>query len=137
MAVFDVLAARDVLEATLAPWARETGFSVEAVTPDLVTLRLPFLPILASADGSVSGAALIACADAAMRMAISAASGDHRAARAVDQTINWISPIVTADAVVAARVVRLGKSIAFAATEIRHAETGAVAGHVAGTYALA
>ena len=52
-------------------------------------------------------------ADTAMVFAISAASGGYRPMTTVDQTVHFLRPIARTDALAEARVLRLGRGMAF------------------------
>jgi uncharacterized protein (TIGR00369 family) len=82
------------------------------------------------------GQALISAADTAMVLAVSAARGGYRAMTTVDLTVNYMRPVIGADAVVDARVMRLGKSLAFATTQISDSKGARIAAFATGTFAL-
>ncbi|HRK19620.1 MAG TPA: hotdog domain-containing protein [Hyphomicrobiaceae bacterium] len=137
MAGFGVTEAQAFLDDRAGLWLGELRLVVDAVTDDGVMVRLRYRDPLASADGRVGPSALGAAAEGAMALAISAPSGKVRAMRLVDQTTNFIRAVERSDVVVAGRVVRLGKSIAFAAAEIRLVSTNELVVRCTGTYALA
>jgi uncharacterized protein (TIGR00369 family) len=64
-------------------------------------------------NGGVCGQAIASLADTAMVFAVSAASGGYRPMTTVDQTVHFLRPIANADALAVARVLRLGRSMAF------------------------
>jgi acyl-coenzyme A thioesterase PaaI-like protein len=51
-------------------------------------------------------------------------------------TINFMRPVTKADAMIDAKVMRLGKSLAFCTCEIREAGSSKPAAFATGTYAL-
>ena len=67
------------------------------------------------------GQALLTGADTAMVIALAAAGGGFKPCTTVDLTINYMRPITKADAVLEAKVMRLGKTLAFCTCEIREA----------------
>lgn len=137
MAGFGVAEALAVIDARAGAWLGELGLAVDGIADDGVTLTLRYRDTLASGDGQIGPAVLGAAAEAAMALAISAQSGTARPMRLVDQTTNFIRAVDRDDVVVGGRVVRLGKSIAFAAAEVRLVSTNELVVRSTGTYALA
>jgi len=130
------VAAQAILAANFAPWVQALGLTVEAVAADAVTLRLPFDPRLVRVGGTVCGQALMTAADTAMVIAVSAALGGFRPMATVGQTISFLRPVVNEDVLVEARVLRLGRTLAFGEIALRAAGSGALAAHATTTYAL-
>ncbi len=124
-----------ILRDNFAPWVQALGLSVVAVGAQDATLRLPFDPQLVRVGGTVCGQALMTAADTAMVIALSAALGGFRPMATVGQTTTFMRPISGADVLVTARVLRLGKTLAFGEVELR-ADGGPLAAHVTTTYAL-
>lgn len=127
--------AQDILRANFAPWVQALNLSVDAVAEKEATLRLPFHPQLVRVGGTVCGQALMTAADTAMVIAISGALGGFRPMATVSQTISFMRPIADADVLVTARVLRVGKTLAFGEIEMRAAD-GPLAAHATTTYAL-
>ena len=97
------------------------GIKAEATGADSATLRIPFSEQLCRVGGIMCGQALLTGADTAMVIALAAASGGFKPCTTVDLTINYMRPITKADAVLEAKVMRLGKTLAFCTCEIREA----------------
>ena len=112
MAGFDRQAAERLLAEVFAPWVRDLGLSVERVEADAAVLRMCFSERLCRDNGVVCGQALVSLADTAMVFAVSAACGAYRTMTTVDQTVHFLRPVMT-DALAEARVLRLGRSMAF------------------------
>lgn len=129
-------AAQAVLAENFAPWVQALGLTVEAVASDAATLRLPFDPQLVRVGGTVCGQALMTAADTAMVIAVSAALGGFRPMATVGQTISFLRPVANDDVLVEARVLRLGRTLAFGEISLRAAGSGALAAHGTTTYAL-
>lgn len=127
--------AQEILRAHFAPWVQALGLAVEEVDAQAATLRLPFDERLVRVGGTVCGQALMTAADTAMVIAISAALGGFRAMATVGQTITFMRPVSGADVLVTARVLRLGKTLAFGEIEML-AAGGPLAAHATTTYAL-
>ena len=130
----------DELQATLpayfAPWVQALGLRAEAFDADSVTLRLPVTPELARTGGLLCGQAMMAAADTAMVLALVNHFGSFRPCTTVQMTTSFLRPVSGQDALVQARVLRAGKSLAFGEIDIRGATDGKSACRAATTYAL-
>jgi uncharacterized protein (TIGR00369 family) len=124
VAEFDVEEARRVLAEVFAPWVQDLGLSIERLEtrppPQAVAdwqpgaiLRMKFSERLCRSGGIVCGQALMALADTAMVIAISAANGGFRPITTVDQTTHFLKAAASADVLADARVVRLGRTMSF------------------------
>jgi len=131
----DVAAANAVLERVLAPWVKELGLVVEAVSPGETTLRLPAADRLKHAGGVVCGQVFMAAADTAMVVAFSAALDGFRPMTTVNLNTTFLRPVSHGDMRVVARVVRTGKSLLYGDVDIVGAD-GKVVVHATTTYAL-
>jgi len=136
LASLDVAGANAILGENFAPWVLALGIKAEATGPEAATLRIPFSEQLCRVGGIMCGQALLTGADTAMVIALAAASGGFKPCTTVDLTINYMRPITQADAVLEAKVMRLGKTLAFCTCEIREAESAKPAGFSTGTYAI-
>jgi uncharacterized protein (TIGR00369 family) len=125
-----------ILTDNFAPWVLDLGLTVEAAGPEGATLRLPFSARLTRVGGTLCGQALMALADTAMVFAVAGASGGFRPMTTVGQTISFLRPIAGADAIATARLLRLGKTLAFGEVLIRPDGRDDVAGQVTSTYAI-
>lgn len=129
-------AAQAILAGSFAPWVQALGLTVETVAADAATLRLPFDPQLVRVGGTVCGQALMTAADTAMVVAIAAALGGFRPMATVSQTISFLRPVANDDVLVAARVLRLGRTLAFGEIALSAAGSGSLVAHATTTYAL-
>jgi uncharacterized protein (TIGR00369 family) len=136
MSKLSVPAANEILAQSFAPWVLATGIRAEAVGTETAALRIPFSDQLCRVGGILCGQALLTGADTAMVIALAAASGGFRPCTTVDLTINYMRPITKADAVLEARVMRLGKTLAFCTCEVREAGGAKPAAFATGTYAI-
>ena len=136
MTAFDVASANAVLADNFAPWVLASGVKAEAIGADSATLRIPFSDQLCRVGGILCGQALLTGADTAMVIALAAASGGFKPCTTVDLTINFMRPIAKADAILAAKVMRLGKTLAFCTCEVREAGATKPAAFSTGTYAI-
>jgi uncharacterized protein (TIGR00369 family) len=129
-------AANTILAENFAPWVLATGITPEAIGPDAATLRIPFSDQLCRVGGIMCGQALLTGADTAMVIALAAASGGFKPCTTVDLTINYMRPIAGADALLEARVMRLGRTLAFCTCEVRETGSAKPAAFSTGTYAI-
>ena len=136
MTAFDVASANAVLADNFAPWVLASGVTAEAIGADEASLRIPFAEQLCRVGGILCGQALLTGADTAMVIALAAASGGFKPCTTVDLTINFMRPIAKADAILDAKVMRLGKTLAFCTCEVREAGATKPAAFATGTYAI-
>jgi uncharacterized protein (TIGR00369 family) len=136
MAVFAVEQANAILAQNFAPWVLASGIAAEAVGVEGASLRIPFSEQLCRIGGILCGQALLTGADTAMVIALAAASGGFKPCTTVDLTINFMRPIAKVDAILDAKVMRLGKTLAFCTCEIREVGGTKPAAFSTGTYAI-
>jgi uncharacterized protein (TIGR00369 family) len=131
---------RDTLQGALpeyfAPWVQALGLRVESFDTDSVTLRLPLQPQLSRVGGMLCGQAMMAAADTAMVLALINQFGAFRPCTTVQMNTSFLKPLAAQDALVQARVIRSGKTLAFGEIDIRGAEDGRSACRASTTYAL-
>jgi len=135
MPQLSVDAANAILAQNFAPWVLASGLKVEAIGLEFARLSLPFATELWRTGGILCGQALVTGADTAMVIALAAASGAFKPCTTVDLTISYMRPISKADALLEAKLLRLGKSLAFCVCEVGEAG-GKPAAFATGTYAL-
>ena len=128
----------EILQAALAeyfaPWVQALGLTVEAFDADSVTLRLPQDERLSRAGGMLCGQAMMAAADTAV--ALVNHFGGFRPCTTVQMNTSFLKPLSQQDALVQARIVRAGKSLAFGEIDIRGAGDGRSAARASATSAL-
>jgi uncharacterized protein (TIGR00369 family) len=134
MAVFTIEQANAILAENFAPWVLASGVTAEAIGAEAASLRIPFSEALCRIGGILCGQALLTGADTAMVIALAAASGGFKPCTTVDLTINYMRPITKADALLEAKVMRLGKTLAFCTCEVREAGGTKPAAFATGTY---
>lgn len=128
--------AQRMLDELFAPWVRELHLTVESVDPQQVVLRLPFDEHLTRVGGMLCGQAMMAAADTAMVLAISAQLGEFRPMTTVSLNTSFMRPVVQTDLKVVARVLKPGRTLAFGEVELIAMSDGRLAGHATTTYAL-
>jgi acyl-coenzyme A thioesterase PaaI-like protein len=107
---------------------------VEETGELMAVLRLPWSARLAREGGALSGQALMAAADTATVIAVSAAHGAYVPMTTVQQSSTFQRPVVDADVIVTARLTKLGRSMAFA--DVAMTANGSVAAHATTVYVL-
>ncbi|MEY9855123.1 uncharacterized protein (TIGR00369 family) [Catenulispora sp. GAS73] len=95
------------------PWIQALNLKVEKTTPTTTTLRLPWSQDLAREGGTLCGQALMAAADTATVLAITAARGTFCPMTTVQQNTTFQRPIKEADVLITAHVTKLGRTLAF------------------------
>jgi uncharacterized protein (TIGR00369 family) len=119
MPTFDKPAAETLLAAVFAKWVQDLDLSIESIAGDGAVLRMRFSDKLCRDNGVVCGQALMSLADTAMVFAICSAAGEYFPMTTVDQTIHFMRPAMRADLLADARVVRMGKTMAYGSISIR------------------
>ncbi|MEV6547542.1 PaaI family thioesterase [Streptomyces sp. NPDC051597] len=110
----DARTAQKILVENFAPWVLDLGLVVEEVGARHAVLRLPWDARLAREGGGMSGQALMAAADTATVIAVSAARDAYGPMTTVQQSTSLQRPVVGADVLVEARVTKLGRRMTFA-----------------------
>lgn len=124
------------LQEYFAPWVQELGLSVESFDRDSVTLRLPQSERLSRVGGMLCGQAMMAAADTAMVLALINHFGEFRPCTTVQMNTSFLKPLSNQDALVQAKVLRAGKSLAFGEIDLRGAEDSKSVCRATVTYAL-
>lgn len=120
-----------------APWVKALGLTVIEASSTRTVMRLPVTPELVHGGGVVCGQSLMAAADTAMVLALSAALGGFRPMSTVQLQTSFLRPVPreTSELRVIATVLRHGKTLAFGEIEIAGAD-GKIAVKASTTYAL-
>ena len=124
-------------EKVAAPYVQRLGLSIVELGADQVVLSMPVTPDVVHGGGVLCGQAMLAAADTAMVLAMSAALGGFRAMTTVEVQTSVLGPVPgDAGAVrVTCRLLRRGKSLSFGEIEIATLD-GKLAAHATTTYAL-
>ncbi|MEY9927982.1 acyl-coenzyme A thioesterase PaaI-like protein [Catenulispora sp. GP43] len=118
--------AAKILAENFAPWIQTLNLTVEKTTLTTTTLRLPWSSTLAREGGTLCGQALMAAADTATVIAISAARGAFCPMTTVQQNTTFQRPIKDADVLITAHVTKLGRTLAFTDVTMTPAPKGGV-----------
>ena len=130
----------ETLRSVFAPWVRELELRLLYASPGEVRLALPVHARHVHAGNVMSGQAVMAAADTAMVLAVTSKLGAFKPMTTVQLQTSFLRPIArdAGDAIVVARVLRLGKTLAFGEIEVTTGAAGgsALAAHATTTYAL-
>ncbi|MFD3331831.1 PaaI family thioesterase [Streptomyces sp. NPDC058700] len=129
-------AAEQVLADNFAPWVLDLGLSVVSVDTDGAVLRLPWSDRLAREGGGLCGQAMMAAADTATVIAVTAVRGGFVPMTTVQQSISFQRAVVGSDVLVHARLTKAGKRMAFADITVTAEGTEEIAAHATAVYAL-
>lgn len=119
-----------------APWVQQLGLRVEGFDAESVTLRLPQSDALSRVGGMLCGQAMMAAADTAMVLALINHFHGFRPCTTVQMNTSFLKPLSNQDALVQARVLRAGKTLAFGEIDLRGATDGKSVCRASVTYAL-
>jgi len=133
---FDKTAATSLLKTVFAQWVQKLDLSIESISPESAVLHMRFSEKLCRDNGVICGQALMSLADTAMVFAISAAAGDYLPMTTVDQTIHFLRPATRVDILAEARVIRMGRTMAFGSVSIRTVDDERPVALVQTAYAL-
>ena len=119
-----------------APWVQALRLQVDAIDSESVTLRLPQDAQLSRTGGMLCGQAMMAAADSAMVLALINHFGEFRPCTTVQMSSSFLKPLSGQDALLKARVIRAGKSLAFGEIDMLGADDGESVSRFTTTYAL-
>ncbi|GGN63299.1 hypothetical protein GCM10011579_031450 [Streptomyces albiflavescens] len=125
-----------ILADHFAPWVLDLGLSVAELGDQRAILRLPWSARLAREGGSLSGQALMAAADTATVIAVSAARGAFVPMTTVQQSTSFQRAVTDADVLVEAVLTKLGRRMAFADITMTAEGADEIAARASTVYAL-
>lgn len=108
----DIHSARAQLGA-FAPWVRDLDLTIEALSTEGATLRLPYAERLCRVDGVVCGQALMTLVDTCSVFACWGAYEAFRNITTVDQNTSFLRAVKGKDVVAVGRLRKTGKTLAF------------------------
>ncbi|MET8246484.1 PaaI family thioesterase [Streptomyces sp. NPDC005202] len=125
-----------ILADNFAPWILELGLTVQALGRDRAILRLPWSARLAREGGALSGQVLMAAADTATVIAVSAARGGYGPMTTVQQSTSFQRAVTGSDVLIEAVLTKLGRRMAFADITLTDEASGELAARASTVYAL-
>jgi uncharacterized protein (TIGR00369 family) len=126
--------ARILLADHFAPWVLDLGLTVRQIGAEAVITYMPLTPRLMRVGGIVSGQALMAQADTTMVLA--GHVGDFVPAATTDLHTQFLRPGSGSAILCKARIVRAGRSLAFARATLNAVDTGKPVALASATLAL-
>lgn len=129
--------AQHMLDSLFAPWVKALGLHATRVQKGEVQLDMPITPHVVHGGGVVCGQTLMAAADTAMVLAISAQLGHFQPMTTVQLNSSFLRPVpaATSHLVVDAKVLRPGRQIVFGSIDLSLPD-GKLAMQATTTYAL-
>jgi len=124
------------LSELFAPWVQALNLQVERLDADGVTLRLPQSDQLSRVGDILCGQAMMAAADTAMVLALIQHFGAFKPCSTVQLSSTFMKPLSGQDALVSARLLRVGKAMAFGEIDLSGADDGKSVFRASTTYAL-
>ncbi|MEU6273860.1 PaaI family thioesterase [Streptomyces populi] len=125
-----------ILADNFAPWVLDLGLSVVELDEHRAVLRLPWSARLTREGGSLSGQALMAAADTATVIAVSAARGAFVPMTTVQQSTSFQRAVTGADVLVEAVLTKLGRRMAFADITMTAEGSAEIAARASTVYAI-
>ena len=95
------------------------GIDLEEVRTDYARMRLPFRPELNQPGGVVHGGAIATLIDTAVVPAIGSAYEEPRVLFTIQMQVEYLDPIVEADAIAEAWIEKRGRTTVFCRVEVR------------------
>lgn len=133
----ELQAIQSTLDTVAAPYVKALGLQVTASDAQRTTLRMPVTPALVHGGGMLCGQSLLAAADTAMVVALSASLGGFKPMTTVQLQTSFLRPIPgdTPEVTLVCQVLRKGKTLAFGDIQI-FTPDGKLAAHATTTYAF-
>jgi uncharacterized protein (TIGR00369 family) len=128
---------QEQLETAAAPYVKALGLKVMTHVGEQVTIQLPVTPALVHGGGVVCGQSVLAAADTAMVIALSAMLGGFKPMTTVQLNTSFLRPIpaATSELTLVCTVLRKGRTLAFGEVEVLMPD-GKLAAHATTTYAF-
>ena len=136
MSGISVEEANGILGEVFAPWIQALDLEAVEISAEHAVLAMPYNDDLCRVGEMICGQALVSAADTAMVIAICSALGGFRPFGTVDLTSNFMRPVSGEGVILTARIMRMGRTMAFCNTEIKGAKSGKASAFATGTYAI-
>ncbi len=136
MAGITVAQAQAIYEEGFAPWVKALDITIEEISSEGARLRMKYGDHLTRTGGMICGQSLMSLADTAMVFAVIGAAGGNRPMTTVGQATSLMRPILGVDVIAEARVIRLGRTLAFGEIAMRGEGEEQIAVHATTTFAF-
>lgn len=136
MSGITVAEGQDIIDTKMAPWVKDLSIRVEETSDNGAVLRMPYGDHLARIGGVISGQSMLAFADSAMVVVISAAIGGYRNMATVDMTSSFMSAARNVDIVARGEIVKAGKRMVFGQIRLEDGATGDPVANIWTTWTL-
>lgn len=136
MSGITVAEGQDIIDTKMAPWVKDLSIRVEETSDNGAVLRMPYGDHLARDGGVISGQSMLAFADSAMVVVISAAIGGYRNMATVDMTSSFMSAARNVDIVARGDIVKAGKRMVFGQIRLEDSATGDPVANIWTTWTL-
>ena len=134
----DVLT-KDALERVIregVPLVGDMGVTVEALEPGIIRLRLPYRADFVRPGGTITGPVLFALADVALWGAVLSLIGQVEMAVTTSMTINFLRRPTLRAIEAEARILKLGKRLAYGEVTLWSEGEEEPVAHATGTYSI-
>lgn len=128
---------QEITESQL-PWAVDMGLQVESIERGAARVRLPYKDAFLRPGGTVAGPLLMGMADFAMYVAVLSAIGRVELAVTTNLTCNFLRRPKPADVLGDARMIKVGKRLAYGEVSLfsEGDEAAGPVAHVTATYSI-
>ncbi len=130
------IAELDAIARDGVPIAAEFGIAVEALDPGSARLRLPYKTDFVRPGGTVAGPVLFALADYGLYCAVLSLIGRVELAVTTSMTINFLRRPAPRAVIAEARLLKLGKRLAYGEVTLYTEGDDQPVAHVTGTYSI-
>jgi acyl-coenzyme A thioesterase PaaI-like protein len=124
----------DVYEHVFAPWVKDLGLTALAVSRGQASARLPANPRLNFSSGAVCGQVIMAAVDTVVSLAMF--TSERLPKGTVYQHTHFLRAAVNDDFLVEARVLRFGRSTAYAEATVAFAASGELVARACAEFAF-
>ncbi len=132
---FTAADATRLLAEVAAPWVQDLRLQVVAVTPEISSFHLPFSDRLTRDAGMICGQAIVAAADTAMIVAVTAAVGGYVPMTTVDIASRFLRPLGSEGGNITVKILKAGRRLIVGRITVTDARTGKLAADLNATYA--
>jgi uncharacterized protein (TIGR00369 family) len=118
------------------PMAADIDLKVEEVRYGYARIRIPYQDKYLRPGGTISGPVMMTAGDTAMYVAILGSLGEMAMAVTSNLNINFLKRPDQLDLIAEAKIIKLGKRIAFCEVGIRCEGSEELVAHVTGSYSI-